>query len=311
MVHEDAVALVVAFHSNGELSAAVGSLADAGVRRTLIVDNSGDVELDAASDWPPAVAEEWTCVYRPHFNLGYGGGNNVGLELVPDAYAYLIMNPDVRLNGAAFATMLETLVREPKVGVVAPRLTGPQGGTAISYYWDPSAIGVLLDGMTFGWSSRAFALASRGSRRWVSGACLLVRGEVFRRAGGFDPELFFCDDVDLCIRVHGMGYQVVELDNAVVEHGGGHSYTSGHAIYWSRASRLRLLAKHGGNCGVLVVRAWLTIECLARWMFERMMGRHERAAAFLMCLGDAILGRYKRQSYFGRQYEEWVSGQES
>jgi GT2 family glycosyltransferase len=44
----------------------------------------------------------------------------------------------------------------------------------------------------------------------VTGACLMIRRELFERIGGFDEQLVLCgNDVDLCLRVRALGYQVL------------------------------------------------------------------------------------------------------
>ncbi|WP_447923738.1 glycosyltransferase family 2 protein [Burkholderia cepacia] len=54
----------------------------------------------------------------------------------------------------------------------------------------------------------------------VTGACLVMRREVFRRVGGFDeknlPVAF--NDVDLCLRVREVGYRIVWTPYAVLHH---------------------------------------------------------------------------------------------
>ena len=50
-------------------------------------------------------------------------------------------------------------------------------------------------------------------------ACLLVRADLFRALGGFDPAIsFHGDDVDLCWRVHLSGARVVVAPQARVRH---------------------------------------------------------------------------------------------
>ena len=53
----------------------------------------------------------------------------------------------------------------------------------------------------------------------VTGACLLVRKEVFEEAGGFAPELAVAfNDVDLCYTIHELGYYNVVRNDVVLYH---------------------------------------------------------------------------------------------
>ena len=54
---------------------------------------------------------------------------------------------------------------------------------------------------------------------WASGTCIMVRKELFRKAGGFD-ETFFAhmEEIDLCWRLYAMGFKVWADSNAIVYH---------------------------------------------------------------------------------------------
>jgi hypothetical protein len=54
---------------------------------------------------------------------------------------------------------------------------------------------------------------------YVSGACLVTPTRVFRESGGFDGSFFmYCDDIDYCLKVRGLGYQCVVVTSAHVWH---------------------------------------------------------------------------------------------
>ena len=45
---------------------------------------------------------------------------------------------------------------------------------------------------------------------WVIGACMLVRGEIFRETGGFDPSIFlYGEEVEWCCRIRERGWKVL------------------------------------------------------------------------------------------------------
>ena len=53
----------------------------------------------------------------------------------------------------------------------------------------------------------------------VPGGCVLVRGDLFRAIGGFDPEMSFCyEHVDLCWRARTVGARVLVAPAATVRH---------------------------------------------------------------------------------------------
>jgi len=57
--------------------------------------------------------------------------------------------------------------------------------------------------------------------RWgaVTGACLMLRRQLFERLGGFDPGLpVEFNDVDFCLRLNELGYHNLVVPEAVLYH---------------------------------------------------------------------------------------------
>ena len=116
------VAVVVNWNGGQDNLACVASLtaADCGVARVVFVDN-------ASSDgsWQ-LVAQRFPSVELIHSgsNLGYGGGNNLGIEraLALGAEAVLLVNNDVVVPPGTVAELVRTLERDPRAGIVGPRV---------------------------------------------------------------------------------------------------------------------------------------------------------------------------------------------
>jgi GT2 family glycosyltransferase len=87
----------------------------------------------------------------------------------------------------------------------------------------------------------------------VTGACLVLRKDVWNEAGGMDPELpVYYNDIDLCLRLRTLGYRVIWTPAAELTH--LESATLGE---WS-ASRARILdrdrARFVGKWGEAALR---------------------------------------------------------
>jgi hypothetical protein len=53
----------------------------------------------------------------------------------------------------------------------------------------------------------------------ISGACLLIRRELFEKLGGWDESYFLhCEDLDLCMRVQRLGAKVLFVPDVSVSH---------------------------------------------------------------------------------------------
>ena len=100
----------------------------------------------------------------------------------------------------------------------------------------------------------------------VSGAMMLVRTDVFRQIGGFDPGYFLhVEDLDLCARIRDAGHQVLYVPSAHAVHDKGVSQRA-RPLWASRhkhASLLRYLGKFhsttmaGAGGAVLRLLVWI------------------------------------------------------
>jgi GT2 family glycosyltransferase len=105
---------------------------------------------------------------------------------------------------------------------------------------------------------------------WASGACLMVKSEVFHQMDGFDPFFFaHMEEIDLCWRMQHAGHQIwVEPKSKVYHLGGGTlGYESPRKTYLNFRNNLFMLVKNQGGFwpGRLFVRmAW---DGIAAWQF--------------------------------------------
>src|SRR5207244_441833 len=59
---------------------------------------------------------------------------------------------------------------------------------------------------------------------WATGACLFIKSSAFWEVAGFDERFFaHMEEVDLCWRLKGKGYQIYSCPESVVYHVGGGS----------------------------------------------------------------------------------------
>lgn len=193
------------------------------------------------------IADRYGARYFPMpKNLGYGGAVNRAVNSLDGGVRWvLISNPDVVLGTDAVDLLLQTALSSDDIGAVGPTILTPQGDV----YPSARAVPSLRNGIGHAlfanlWTSnpwtRAYRSESQSAVRlrdagWLSGACLLVRRELFANLGGFDPSYFmYFEDVDLGYRIGKSGYRNVLDPRAVVTHSGAHS-TSGDSAAMIRA----------------------------------------------------------------------------
>jgi GT2 family glycosyltransferase len=82
---------------------------------------------------------------------------------------------------------------------------------------------------------------------WASGACMIVRSDVYFKSFGIDEDFFaHMEEIDLCWRFNNAGYRISFVPDSVVYHFGGGTlpYNSQKKIYLNFRNNLYLLYKN-------------------------------------------------------------------
>jgi N-acetylglucosaminyl-diphospho-decaprenol L-rhamnosyltransferase len=215
------------------LAAAESFLASAGVRPTVtIVDNRSraDERLVLRKQ-----ARRLRLLLSDR-NRGYGGAANLALDGESDLVC--ISNGDLLPEATALARLAEAALSDREIGMVGPVF---EGGTQ-HYHARLPGPGILLARILVGSLGvrrhRAPPPGQRAVVGQVSGACTVMRRELWERVGGFDDGFFlWYDDVDLAKRLVDLGHRNVIVGSAVVRHRGAGSFAQ---VEPSTAQAIRL-----------------------------------------------------------------------
>jgi GT2 family glycosyltransferase len=205
----DITAIVVSYNSAAVLGGCLSALAESGVG-ALVVDNaSGD---DSAAIARAAGA----AVLAMARNEGYGRANNAGVVAAATPFV-LICNPDLTVTPQAIAALGEAARQWPEAGLWAPLIVEPDGRLFVQ----PRS---LLSPAHLNAQRKPLIPEGPACLPFVSGACFLMRRELFLALGGFDPEIFlFYEDDDLCRRLLDRRLALLLVPAARVTHLRGQS----------------------------------------------------------------------------------------
>jgi GT2 family glycosyltransferase len=167
-------------------------------------------------------------------NLGFAQANNLAFGHSRGRNV-LFLNPDTEVVGPALSSMVEFLAATPDAGVVGPKLLNSDFSvqtTSIMRFpslWrealDVEALRLAFPGFPV-WNLAPLFRGNGGGAvvEAISGACMLLRRNVFENIGQFDTSYFlFSEDLDLCDRVRQAGWKVYYFGGATVVHHGGRS----------------------------------------------------------------------------------------
>jgi GT2 family glycosyltransferase len=140
-------------------------------------------------------------------NLGFVGSCNRGLEVARGEFTVLLNNDTQVLDGWLDA-LLQTFEKFPDTGLAGAQLLYPDGSLQ-------EAGGIIFDDGS-GWNYGKHDNADKPEYHCVrevdycSGACIMLRSEVFRELNGFDARYApaYYEDTDLAFRVREAGLKV-------------------------------------------------------------------------------------------------------
>ncbi|MGW8314195.1 MAG: glycosyltransferase family 2 protein [Bacteroidales bacterium] len=173
-------------------------------------------------------------VLRLEKNYGFSGGYNRALEQLDSRY-YLLLNSDVEVTEGWLEPLLEEMELHPEAAACSPKIKDFHRRSHFEY---AGAGGGYLDRYGYAFCrGRIFDHLEEDHGQyddpvevfWGTGACLLVRADIYGEAGGLD-ELFFAhmEEIDLCWRMKRMGYTVRYVPGSTVYHVGGGTLQRGN-----------------------------------------------------------------------------------
>jgi N-acetylglucosaminyl-diphospho-decaprenol L-rhamnosyltransferase len=174
---------------------------------------------------------------------GYGANHNAALADASTPFV-CVLNPDIRLKGNPFAALLRSF-DEQSTALTAPKIVSPDGAIEDSARRFPTVFS--LAAKAFGGHDGTYSDTTAGlfNPDWLAGMFLLIRREAFAKVGGFDEKFYlYYEDVDLCWRLRGAGYHIVQDRSVSVMHDARReSRRSLRFAKWHLASMARYLLK--------------------------------------------------------------------
>lgn len=181
-----------------------------GLETEIMVVNNESVD-QATLDWMDQ--HEGPVIDYPH-QFSYARMMNMAAEQI-DCDLLLFLNCDITI---ANRTWLEAMIghaQQRRVGAVGAKLSFPDGRV------QHEGITVGVGGVAVNTNSRGyFSIGNLTRNCWaLTAACLMLRPEVFWEVGGFEERLRVAfNDVDLTMRIHQLGYDLVYQPHAMLHH---------------------------------------------------------------------------------------------
>lgn len=185
-------------------------------------------------------------------NIGYAGGNNVGIKYALDNNAdYIwILNNDTTVDKHALTAMVDLANEDPTIGMVGSKILNYNKKGIIEFVGGRLS---LCDGKTLhiGYNEKDTGQYDELTcTDYITGASLLVSASVIKDVGLMAEDYFlYYEETDWCVRARNRGYKLTISPKSIVYHkvSMSTSRTNNLLLYYMTRNRLFFLERNGRN----------------------------------------------------------------
>lgn len=187
-------------------------------------------------------------------NLGYAGGNNIGIrKAIKKGAKYIwILNPDIRVQKDSLSILRETLVLDKKNAAVGPRINYRIAKNKIF-----SNGGLFIQNekcTTFHKNQNELDSIHQGEINYnidyIDGSCIFLKVDAIKNVGFFPEEYFlYFEETDWCMKAKENGYQICINSNTRVFNIESEKGSTFH--YYMMKNRLLFAKKYHPNLNLV------------------------------------------------------------
>jgi GT2 family glycosyltransferase len=233
-------------------------------------------------------------------NLGYAGGNNLGMRhaLEHGAELLFLLNNDTRLDPDCVALLVAASQQPPRCGAIGPMV----------YTWDnwetiSSAGGALAwqdaDAINVGAGEIDLGQYQARSVDFVNGCGIMVTRDAAEQVGLLDERFFmYWEETDWCTRMRKAGFDVRFQPAAKMQHKAPLTWhgQSAATLYYMGRNRLFFFARHTQGRQRFATLGGAVKGLLHGIVYNGRMGHRSAAQAAGSALIDAMLKRWGKRT---------------
>lgn len=217
---------------------------------------------------------------RSEKNLGFAGGNNLGIRAAKGDYL-LLLNNDTEITPGLITVLREELDRRPEVGMVSPLILYFDDKTIIQYagYTEMNYITCRNEGIGGGETNNGQYKGISRETGYCHGAAVMCRKADVDTIGTMD-ELFFLyyEELDWCEKFKRAGKKIWFTGDAGIYHKESISVGKESSIktYFMTRNRMLFIRRNTGWLNTLVFSMYyLVIACPKLIVHYRMKDRKD------------------------------------
>jgi GT2 family glycosyltransferase len=226
---------------------------------------------------------------RSEVNLGFAGGNNLGIEAATGDYLFFVNN-DTEFTAGLIERLVETLKADPSIGIISPKINyfdKPEviqyaGFTEMNYYTCRNkCIGQFEPDK----GQYDYLSSTTG---YIHGAAMMITREALLAAGPMPDNFFlYFEEMDWCERIKKAGFKIWITAKATIYHKESLSVGKNSSLkeYFMNRNRILFIRRNAAVPQRLVFYLYFICIVAPRNIFKYL---REHNPAFISVLLSAI-----------------------
>ena len=197
--------IIVNYNGLKDTCALIDSIPFNDEMEVIVVDNAS--KEDEAS----VIAQRYPQVktIRSDKNLGFAGGNNVGVKAVKGQFIFLINN-DTLFKDFNVDALIDRLESSPQIGIVCPKIRFAWGNNLIQFAGYTPLSKITVRNKSIGYGEEDHGQYNKAYLTpYAHGAAMLIKREAIKKVG-LMPECYFLyyEELDWSMMFTKAGYQI-------------------------------------------------------------------------------------------------------
>ncbi|MCB9802203.1 MAG: glycosyltransferase family 2 protein [Pseudomonadales bacterium] len=258
------ISLVIVHYNNSAVTSrclrSLSKLATKGFGYSVIIVDNGSKKPYTL---PRTLSPSRFLVVRSEQNLGFTGGNNIGIKHAieqKNSSHVALLNNDTTVHRQLLVKLLTAFDERPGAGIICPLIYFTKGQEFHSGYTQAERGKVIwYAGGSIDWPNvlafhRGVDEVDRGQCvalqpvDYATGCCMAIKREVLEKTGGLDPQYFlYLEDVAFSLLAKKYGYELYLQPSAIVWHdnAGSSGIASPTQRYYFTRNRIYFGLQHG------------------------------------------------------------------
>lgn len=233
-------------------------------------------------------------VIRSEENLGFAGGNNLGLSYARGNYI-LFLNNDIEIDAPFLEQMVNCFKKDPTIGIVSPKIKYGSAKQVIQYAGFAPLSPVTLRNWIIGTGEVDTGQYDVPSyTAYAHGACMMTTWEVLHKVGPMSEVFFlFYEELDWSQRVKRAGYTIWYEPSAVVFHKEGMSISKGTPLrnYYLVRGRLLYARRNCRGMEKCLSGLYQSLVALGKGGIAFLRGERALARSYGKAVWDGLRGQ--------------------